>query len=60
MKCPQCSYEIPDKKIAKHLAAKGGSKTGPTKARDPEKMRAAVMKRWKNAKLGGRPRMKNK
>lgn len=27
MKCPHCSCHIDDKKIAKHLAAKGGSKS---------------------------------
>lgn len=29
------------------LGKKGGQKTGPTKARDPEKMREAAKKRWK-------------
>lgn len=29
------------------LGSKGGATTGKTKARDPEKMRAAALKRWK-------------
>lgn len=32
------------------LGKKGGLKTGPTKARDPEKMSAAAKKRWSKAK----------
>jgi general stress protein YciG len=32
------------------LGRKGGSTTGPTKARDPDKMRAAAKKRWAAAK----------
>lgn len=32
------------------LGKKGGLKTGPTKARDPEKMSAAAKKRWEKAK----------
>jgi general stress protein YciG len=39
--------------ISKYLSKigkKGGQKTGPTKARDPEKMSAASKKRWALAK----------
>ena len=50
MKCPKCKANIPDKKIAGYLASKGGSKKGPTKARDPEKMRLAALKSWENRK----------
>lgn len=32
------------------LGKKGGEKTGPSKARDPEKMRAAAKKRWRKDK----------
>ena len=32
------------------LGRKGGSKTGPTKARDSEKMSAAARKRWADAR----------
>jgi general stress protein YciG len=61
MNCPKCKTEIPDADIAEYLGRKGGSKTGPSKARDPEKMRAAALKRWsearpKNAKKGGWPK----
>lgn len=53
MNCPKCNAKISDKLIAKHLAAKGGKTCGPTKARDPEKMRAAVNKRWAKARQNG-------
>lgn len=33
-------------KEAAKIGAKGGKKCGKTKARDPEKMRAAALKRW--------------
>lgn len=32
------------------LGSKGGRKTGPSKARDPEKMRQASKKRWDKAR----------
>lgn len=32
------------------LGSKGGRKTGPTKARDPETMRQASKKRWDKAR----------
>jgi hypothetical protein len=41
MNCPKCKTEIPDAEIARHLASKGGKKTGPTKARSSGKMREA-------------------
>ena len=62
MKCPKCDTKIPDKAIldyvrsmpparARSLAASlMGRTTGSSKARDPEKMRAAgragALKRW--------------
>jgi len=46
MKCPKCKKEIPDATIAKHFASKGGRVRGEAKARDPEKMRQAALKRW--------------
>jgi hypothetical protein len=54
MKCPHCQKNISDKTIAKHLASKGGSTTGPSKARSSEQARAAVMARIK--KLGQKRR----
>lgn len=41
MKCPHCGHDFPPPG-----SAKGGSVKGPTKARDPEKMRAGANKRW--------------
>lgn len=55
MNCPKCKTEIPDRDIALYLASKGGSKTGPTKARDSAKMRAAALKRWKNRRKNPQP-----
>jgi hypothetical protein len=54
MNCPHCNKRISDKTIAKHLASKGGSASGPRKARSSEQARAAVMARIK--KLGQRRR----
>jgi hypothetical protein len=54
MNCPHCNKRISDKVLAKHLASKGGSATGPSKARSSEQARAAVMARIK--KLGQKRR----
>lgn len=43
IKCPKCGTKI---NAAKLFASKGGSATGPTKARTPEQARAAAMVRW--------------
>ncbi len=49
MKCPTCNTEIPDKEIAKHLAAKGGSRSGSnlTAAQRKKKASDAAKARWK-------------
>jgi hypothetical protein len=46
MKCPHCGQKIPDKKVRAYVMSLQGSKTGKSKARDPEKMRQAALKRW--------------
>ena len=61
MRCPRCHSQIPDKEaveliseeviLRKSGAIRGGRGRGESKARDPEKMRAA-------GKLGGRPKKK--
>jgi general stress protein YciG len=61
MQCPHCQRVIPDKKALEMIPEKlilqrsaailGSRGRGESKARDPEKMRAA-------GKLGGRPRKK--
>jgi hypothetical protein len=43
MKCPHCGKHI---NPAAMLGSAGGKTKGATKARDPEKMRAAALKRW--------------
>lgn len=43
MKCPKCGYQIPAKKIARALGAKGGKTTGSAKARTSEQARAAAL-----------------
>jgi hypothetical protein len=50
MKCPHCGKRI---NPAKLLGAKGGSTKGASKARDPEKMRAAAKARWDKVKAEG-------
>jgi hypothetical protein len=47
MKCPHCGKRI---NPAALLGAKGGSTKGASKARDPEKMRAAARARWAKVK----------
>jgi hypothetical protein len=54
MKCPSCNADIPDKTIAKHLAAKGGAKSSRTLT--PEQARAMVAAREK--KHNPKPRKK--
>jgi hypothetical protein len=46
VKCPHCDKEIPDRSVRKYVMSLQGRKTGKSKARDPEKMRAAALKRW--------------
>jgi hypothetical protein len=46
MKCPHCNAIIPDRVVARHLAAKGGKVTSEAKSE------AARI----NGRLGGRPR----
>lgn len=46
MKCPHCGKVIRATTLAATLGAKGGAASGDRKARDPEKMRAAALKRW--------------
>jgi general stress protein YciG len=43
MKCPHCGKKI---NAAALMGAKGGKASGASKARDPEKMRAAALLRW--------------
>jgi hypothetical protein len=50
VKCPHCGKEIPDRSVRKYVMSLQGRKTGKSKARDPEKMRAAALKRWAKAK----------
>jgi len=56
MKCPHCTAKIPDQVIKDYVRSLSGARsaaaslmgkaTGKSKARDPEKMRAASLKRW--------------
>lgn len=70
MKCPNkdCGIEIPDAKILAEAAAingrVGGKASGKSKARDPEKMRAAqrksVIARMRNKQSPNPPAKKKK
>ncbi len=46
VKCKHCLKNIPDKEVRSYVASLMGKTTGKSKARDPEKMRAAALKRW--------------
>jgi hypothetical protein len=46
MTCKHCGQNIPDREVRSYVARLMGRVTGKTKARDPEKMRAAALKRW--------------
>jgi hypothetical protein len=47
VKCPHCGQNIPDKKVREYIMSlQGKSGKGKAKARDPEKMRQAALKRW--------------
>jgi hypothetical protein len=50
MKCPDCGKQISDKLLRKYIMSLQGSKTGRSKARDPEKVRQAALKRWGKVK----------
>ena len=47
MNCPHCGKPV---NAAAAIGAKGGKTKGATKARDPEKMRAAALARWAKKK----------
>lgn len=50
MNCPHCDKKISDKKLAKHLASKGGKAkknfSDAEKKKRAERMKAARLKRW--------------
>lgn len=46
MNCPHCQKVIADKLVRSYVGRLMGRAKGPSKARDPEKMRQAVLKRW--------------
>lgn len=46
MICKHCGKTIPDSEVRSYVGSINGKTKGPTKARDPEKMRAAINKRW--------------
>lgn len=60
MKCDNCGHDIPDATIAKHLASKGGSVKGKSKARTSEQARAAVNARWEKYRQETAPKKKSK
>lgn len=53
MICKHCSENIPDREVRAHVYRLMGKASGKSKARDPEKMRAAgragASKRWGKA-----------
>lgn len=46
MNCPHCGKHIPGALSASEMGKVGGRASGPRKARDPQKMRAAADVRW--------------
>jgi hypothetical protein len=51
VKCPHCGKDIDDKEIRRYvMSMQGAAGTGKKKARDPEKMRQAALKRWGKAR----------
>jgi hypothetical protein len=46
MTCKHCGKNIPDHQVRAYVYGLMGKASGKSKARDPEKMRAAALKRW--------------
>jgi hypothetical protein len=46
MTCKHCGKNIPDREVRAYVYSSMGKATGKSKARDPETMRAASLKRW--------------
>lgn len=52
MICEHCGQTIPDRKVRSYVAHLIGKASGKSKARDPEKMRQAALKRWEKTTNG--------